>query len=338
MINTLAGPGHPVECPAERAAEGPFKGPVACPEGPIKGPVECIVACAALLGEGPVWDARADCLWWVDIKGRALFRRGANGITEPFATPMRIGAVAPHGAGGLVAATDSGFFRIDPDMQGYTPIAHPESQLPGNRANDGKLDRMGRFWAGTMDDSEGADSGSLYRLAAGRTPERVDSGYKVLNGPAFSPAGDRLYVTDSARRTIFVFDLAADGCITGKRIFAQFGAEDGYPDGMTVDAEGCLWVAFWDGWCLRRIGADGSRMADIAMPVQRPTSCAFGGPDLATLFVTSARIGLDDAALASQPQAGGLFALVPGVRGIADPAFGTAAASQTDKQDDGANR
>ena len=284
--------------------------------------VEPVVACAALLGEGPVWDAAGQCLWWVDIKGPALFRREMGGRVDRWVPPMRIGAVAPAEGGGLLAATDRGFVSIAPEQARYTPLAHPEAHLPGNRANDGKLDRRGRFWAGTMDDAEVSDSGSLYLLEAGSAPRRMDSGYRVLNGPAFSPAGYRLYVTDSARRKIFALDLAPDGSLSHKRIFAQFAADDGYPDGMTVDSEGCLWIAFWDGWCVRRMAPDGSRLAEIAMPVQRPTSCTFGGADLSTLFITSARIGLDAAALAVQPHAGGLFACVPGVVGLADPPFG----------------
>lgn len=269
-----------------------------------------------------MWDASAQCLWWVDIKSPTLFRRVADGRVSRWVPPMRIGAVAPTLQGGLIAATEAGFFRIDPEADLYLPIAHPEPHLPGNRANDGKVDRQGRFWAGTMDDAEVADSGRLYSLALGMQPMLADSGYRVTNGPAFSPAGDILYATDSARSTIFAFDLAAGGVLSGKRIFARFQPGDGYPDGMTVDSEGCLWVAFWDGWCVRRLSAAGDILAEIAMPVQRPTSCTFGGAGLDTLFITSARIGLDAEALARQPLAGGLFALRPDVIGIADTPFG----------------
>lgn len=284
----------------------------------------CLVACEALLGEGPLWDARDDSLWWVDIKAPAIFRRAADGALSRFVPPMRVGALVPATAGGFVAATEHGFFAADPQAGLYRPLHDPEPELPGNRFNDGKLDREGRFWAGTMDDAEAAATGSLYRLEAGSEPVRVDSGYRVTNGPAFSPAGDLLYHTDSARQIVYAFDLAPDCAVSGKRELLRFGEGDGYPDGMTVDAEGCLWIAFWDGWCIRRFAPDGARLDEIALPVARPTSCAFGGRGLDTLFVTSARIGLDAAALAAQPLAGGLFHLRPGVAGLAERPFGGA--------------
>ena len=131
-------------------------------------------------------------------------------------------------------------------------------------------------------------------------------------------SGDLMYENDSARQVTFAFDLDADGNASNKRTFVQFGDGDGYPDGMTVDSEGCLWIAFWDGWCIRRFSPDGERLETVRMPVSKPTSCAFGGPNLDRLYITSASIGLDDAALEMQPNAGGLFMVTPGVRGLAD--------------------
>jgi sugar lactone lactonase YvrE len=149
----------------------------------------------------------------------------------------------------------------------------------------------------------------------------VDDGYRVTNGPAFSPDGRIMYHSDSARQVIYAFDLDEDGNAAKKREFARFGEGDGYPDGMTVDSEGCLWSAFWDGWCVRRFSPDGECIRKIDVPVQKPTSCAFGGPALDRLYVTSASIGLDEKALAMQPCAGGLFLLEPGAGGVAEVPF-----------------
>jgi sugar lactone lactonase YvrE len=201
-------------------------------------------------------------------------------------------------------------------------IGNPEPHLPGNRGNDGKLDRVGRFWAGTMDRAEAADSGSLYRLDIDLSWQCIDTGYRVTNGPAFSRDGRTLYHTDSARQTVYAFDLAPDGAARQRRVHLQFGAGAGYPDGMTVDAQDCLWIAFWDGWCLRRFAPDGQQIAELPVPVQRPTSCSFGGADLDQLFITSASRGLTPAQMAGQRQSGGLFMLRPGVRGLPDTAFG----------------
>ena len=283
--------------------------------------VDCAADVRAVLGEGPVWLEREQALYWVDIKGRRLFRRTFDGELSEWQTPLRVGSLAPRAGGGFVAGTDRGFAWVDPEHGRYEPFADPEPDRPTNRFNDGKLDRDGRFWAGSMDDSEKSATGALYRLDPGRDPVRIDDDYRVTNGPAFSPDGRVMYHNDSARQRIYAFDLDPAGAASNKQVFAEFGEGEGYPDGMTVDSEGCLWVAFWDGWCLRRFSPAGERLAELNMPVQRPTSCAFGGPDLYHLFVTSARAGLDEAALQSQQQAGGLFVLRPGVSGLANVPF-----------------
>ncbi|HZG45679.1 MAG TPA: SMP-30/gluconolactonase/LRE family protein, partial [Allosphingosinicella sp.] len=213
-----------------------------------------------------------------------------------------------------------GFLDIAPDLTA-TVIADPEPDLPANRFNDGKVDRAGRFWAGTMDRHERDASGSLYRLDPDRSWTRIDSGYRVTNGPAFSRDGRTMYHTDSARQTVYAFDLAEDGSPSNRRVHLHFGEGDGYPDGMTVDAEDCLWIAFWDGWCVRRFSPAGQRLAELRVPAQRPTSCAFGGPDLDQLFITTASRDLTAEERARQPCAGGLFMTSPGVTGLAEPLF-----------------
>jgi sugar lactone lactonase YvrE len=172
-----------------------------------------------------------------------------------------------------------------------------------------------------MDNAEKENSGSLYRLDPDLSWSKADSGYHVTNGPAFDPPRRRMYHTDSAPRTIYVFDLAESGELSQKRVFMQFGEDDGHPDGMTVDGEGNLWVCFWDGWCIRRISPDGEVIEKVEMPVQRPTSCCFGGPNLDLLYVTSASRDLGEDSLAMQPCAGGLFLLQTGARGLAQAPF-----------------
>ena len=275
----------------------------------------------AVLGEGPVWVAREQALYWLDIKGRRLFRINDKEFRE-WPTPMRVGSIAPRDGGGFIAGTDGGFYTVEVgDELAFTRLFDPEEDLPDNRFNDGKVDRDGRFWAGTMDDTEQAAVGTLYRLEDINRSTIIDQGYGVTNGPAFSPSGEWMYHTDSVRRRIYRFPLAPDGTVGAREIFLHFSAQEGYPDGMTVDAEGCLWVAFWDGWAVRRFGPDAALLDTIEVPVQRPTSIAFGGPDLDRMYITSARVGLDETALAVQPYAGALFMVEAGIKGIAERPF-----------------
>jgi sugar lactone lactonase YvrE len=276
----------------------------------------------AVLGEGPVWVAAEQALYWVDIKGYKVFRhRPADGALKIWDTPYRVCSLAPRAGGGFIAGTEDGFSRVDLEADRFAPIVNPEPQRVTNRFNDGKLDRAGRFWAGTMDNDEVAASGALYRLDHDGSAARIDDGYKVTNGPAFSLDGRSMYHNDSARQVTYLFDLDEAGNASNRRVHLQFGEADGYPDGMTVDAEGCLWIAFWDGWCVRRFSPEGECIDRIDVPTARPTSCVFGGSGLQTLFISSANIGLSSEERSSQPYAGGLFMSVPGVAGIADTLF-----------------
>lgn len=283
---------------------------------------EVVHASEALLGEGPVWHAAAQRLYWVDIKAPRIWSwcSRTHQATQ-WTPPWRIGALAPRSGGGFVAATEHGFALIDPAADRYELIGNPEPELPGNRFNDGKVAPDGSFWAGTMDDAEKEATGSLYRLAPSRAWTRIDSGYRVSNGPAFSPDGSVVYHSDSARREVYRFALGPEGTVGERQSFLRFDEADGYPDGMTTDRHGCLWIAFWDGNCLRRFSPDGATLAQVDMPVRRPTSCAFGGADLDQLFVTSARVGLGRDALSEQPLAGALFMLRAGSRGFETPVF-----------------
>ncbi|HEX8442695.1 MAG TPA: SMP-30/gluconolactonase/LRE family protein [Allosphingosinicella sp.] len=277
----------------------------------------------AVLGEGPVWVEREQALYWVDIKGYKVFRHSpADGALKTWETPYRVCSLAPRASDGFIAGTEDGFSRVDLEADRFVPLVNPEPDRITNRFNDGKLDRAGRFWAGTMDNDEVEASGGLYRLDPDRSWVRVDDGYKVTNGPAFSPDGRLMYHNDSARQVTYLFDLDDSGNAANRRVHLQFGEGDGYPDGMTVDGEGCLWIAFWDGWSVRRFSPEGELIGRIEVPTARPTSCVFGGPALDQLFITSASIGISGEELAMQPNAGGLFMVLPGVAGIADTPFG----------------
>ena len=283
--------------------------------------VRCVADIRAVLGEGPVWVEREAALYWVDIKGYKIFRLDEAGEVRTFPTPLRAGSLAPRVGGGFIAGTEHGIALVDLEQGSFNLILKPEEHLPDNRFNDGKVDRAGHFWAGSMDDEERQASGSLYRIDPGLALATIDRDYRVANGPAFSPDGSIVYHNDSARQVTYAFDLDGDGTASNKRTFLQFGNGEGDPDGMTVDSEGCLWIAFWEGWCIRRFSPDGERLLTVRMPVSRPTSCAFGGINLDTLFITSARIGLDERQSAKEPQAGGLFATTVNVRGIAERPF-----------------
>ena len=283
--------------------------------------VRCLADVQAVLGEGPVWVTREAALYWLDIKGRKIFRLDGSGALTEWPTPMRVGSLAPCRSGGFIGGTEEGIARIDLDEARFDIIANPEEALPGNLFNDGKVDRRGRFWAGTMDNREQDASGSLYCVEPDLQWAVVDSDYRVTNGPAFSPAGDIMYHNDSARQVTYAFNMDADGQVANRRDFLRFDEGDGYPDGMTVDADGCLWIAFWDGWCVRRYSPGAELLETIEVPVARPTSCAFGGPDRDRLYISSASIGLDQSDLSMQPNAGGLFMVKPGVRGLDDLPF-----------------
>jgi sugar lactone lactonase YvrE len=284
--------------------------------------MECIADVKAVLGEGPVWVVREQALYWVDIPEKRVFRWSAAEGVRAMEVPVQICSLAPRAGGGFIGAGYDGFLEIDLELERrIAPFGNPEPDLPTNRFNDGKVDREGRFWAGTMDRFEREASGSLYRLDPDLRWQKADSVYRVTNGPAFSLDGRTMYHSDSALQRVYAFDLAADGGATNRRVHAQFEQGEGYPDGMTVDAEDCLWIAFWDGWCLRRLSPSGERLLDLAMPVQRPTSCAFGGAALDRLFITSASRGLTRAEMEAQPLAGGLFMDAPGVTGVAETLF-----------------
>lgn len=283
----------------------------------------CVVPSSCFLGEGPVWSAAEKRLYFVDILAPAVI--AADPETGKFETkpmPELVGAVVPRARGGFVGALQTGFKSFEWDSDAFATIAAPEAGKPGNRFNDGKCDRRGRFWAGTMAIDTVPGEGALYRLDPDGDTTRMDRGFQVSNGLGWSPDDRLMYFTDSAARRIYVYDFdSANGAIANRRTFVQLPEDAGLPDGLTVDAEGFVWSAHWDGWCVTRYDPDGKVDRVVALPVPRPTSCCFGGPDLSTLFVTSARIRLSARQLAEAPLSGGVFAVRTGVRGQLDVPF-----------------
>ncbi|SFD13702.1 Sugar lactone lactonase YvrE [Microbulbifer thermotolerans] len=285
---------------------------------------ECVWPAGATLGEGPVWVARERAVYWVDIKEYRLHRYIPESRERAsWRINAQVSALAPRAGGGFVCATRDGFalLFLDGGTARLEMLGGPEGDLPGNRFNDGKTDAVGRFWAGSMDDGERAPSGALYRLDTDLRWQRLDAGYVITNGPAFSPDGGTLYHTDTLRRRIYAFEVSDSGSLQNKRLFLQLPDSAGYPDGMTVDSEGCLWVCHWGGWGISRFSPGGDVVGRIALPVSNVTSCTFGGGGRDQLYITSARKGLSEAELERQPLAGGLFCCRPGVSGLETPLF-----------------
>ena len=279
------------------------------------------------VGESPVWSSAEQALYWVDIEGRKLHRwTYADQHVQSWNTAERPACIALHAAGGLIAGMDTGVFHLQPQVGGTlaaTLLAGVDHPQPGMRFNDGRCDRQGRFWAGTMvmDMAVGAPVGAMYRYNAGQTePLKAQlQGLIVPNGLAFSPDGKTLYLSDSHPdvQKIWAFDYDTDtGTPHNRRLFVDMGEHPGRPDGAAVDAEGCYWICGNDAGLIHRFTPQGKLDRSLTVPVKKPAMCAFGGADLDTLFVTSIRPAGD---LADQPLAGGVFALRPGVKGLPEP-------------------
>jgi sugar lactone lactonase YvrE len=275
----------------------------------------------SLLGEGPVWDWGARRLLWVDIEGFAvhLYDPAAHdhGVID---VGQYVGSLAVRRSGGLVMALKSGFAALDPETGEITPLADAESHLPGNRFNDGKCDPAGRFWAGTLalDEDHGAGKGSLYCLDIDHRVQLKIPGVWISNGLEWTGDERTMYYIDSPTRKVVAYDYdKASGEIANQRTVIEVPEVMGYPDGMTIDTEGMLWIAHWDGAQVCRWNpTNGDLLATIRVPVSRPTSCVFGGEDFSTLYITSARTRLDERTLAGQPLAGSIFKCKPGVSGL----------------------
>ena len=285
--------------------------------------VELALAARAELGEGARWDAWSQTLYWVDIlKGRVHAFTPATAACRSFGVGQPVGALAVREAGGLVLALRDGFATLDLDTGALSWIARVEDDRPTQRMNDGRCDATGRFWAGTMAFDPSPGTGTLYRLDRDGSVTPVLADLTISNGLDWSPDGRSLYFVDSGTQRVDLFDFdPVAGTLSNRRPFVQLPDAAGMPDGLVVDADGFVWVALWGGGALHRYAADGALAQVVTLPVSHPTSCAFGGPDLMDLYVTSASVELTPAALARQPHAGGLFRLRPGVAGRAGHRF-----------------
>lgn len=276
-----------------------------------------VCSVGATLGEGPVWVARENALWFVDIKEKLIYRFDpATGDLKSWAAPSQVGWVLPERGGGFVVGLQRGVERFDPATGGFTALVAPEAHLPGNRLNDATTDARGRILFGSMDDSEGDPTGRLYALDSTGVADTGLPPVSITNGPAVSPDGRTLYHTDTLGRVIHAVEVNDDGTLGAMRVFATIEDGAGYPDGPVVDSEGCLWTGLFLGWGVRRYAPDGVLLETVRLPVSNVTKIAFGGPNLMTAFVTTARKGLDAAALAGQPEAGDLFAFDVDVPGL----------------------
>lgn len=278
-----------------------------------------------LLGEGPLWDAEAERLYFIDSLGQRVFRCTADGgEMRAWIVPSEIGSMALRQAGGAIVALRDGFHALDFETGELTHIVDPEPDRPANRLNDGKVDRQGRFLCGSMDTGEEAPTGSLWRLDPNHGLTELDSGIICSNGPCWSPDGRLLYFADSFTGTISAYDYApATGTVSNKRPFAQAdSSRGGAPDGATVDSEGYLWGATVFDGRIFRYAPDGSIDRVIEMPVVKITSLTFGGDDLDRLFVTSMAEPPLPKYPGDGPLRGALFAIDGlGVTGLPEPKF-----------------
>lgn len=265
------------------------------------------------LGEGPTWIAASGQLFWVDIVSHRLWSLTLeSGTIRHWDFGEPIGWVVERaGRTDMLAGLKSGICSVSLDPFAVLPLVDPEPDRPHNRLNDAKVDAQGRLWLGSKDDRDLDASGALYRYDPAGTPVRVDDGYRVTNGPTFSPDGRHLYHTDSGLGCVYRFDVDAGGHLSDRQPWLQFPTGWGFPDGMTTDAEGHVWIAHWGGGRISRFDPEARLVRSIALPATNITSCAFAGPALDRLFVTSAALDTDGA-----PAQGALFEIDPGVTGL----------------------
>ena len=281
---------------------------------------QSILHAQAALGEGALWDPEAERLYWVDIEGRALHCFDpASGQNRHWPTGARVGTVVPlPGGRHVLVALQTGIHRLDTATGRLTPLANPLAAAPSLRFNDGKCDPAGRFWVGTFDLEQKPHAGTLYRYDADGRLHVVLRGITNSNGIAWALDQQTMYYIDTPTRTVQAFDYDnATGAIANPRVVVRFAEDAGWPDGMTLDAAGHLWVALWGGGAVRCYDpGTGALLRTVAVPAPFTSSCAFGGPGLRTLYITSARGGLSEEQARAFPLSGDVFAAEPGVSGV----------------------
>lgn len=284
--------------------------------------VEPVFDVAADLGEGPLWVPDEQAFYWIDVTQRTVWRHDTTtGKTQSFAVSGMPGCIARRQKGGLIAAFRTGLSFVNLESGEETKIPAP-IDFGKERFNDGKCDRRGRFFAGTMDKTMKEAIGALYRVDADLTVTRVAEGIRLSNGLGWSPDNRTLYHCDSRPGYVYAYDYDIEtGALENRRIHIDFTASDAHPDGCTVDAEGGLWIAEVGAWTVGRYDAQGKRMGGIQLPVKRVSSVMFGGADLDTLYITTMRYNLTPDEAAAQPLAGKVFTAMPGVAGLPEPTF-----------------
>jgi sugar lactone lactonase YvrE len=280
--------------------------------------------CEDELGEGPVWDERRDELLWVDILRKRIHAwEPAAGTHRELQVDRPVGAVVPRASGGAVAALGQGFAHVDLDGETIEPLADLGLADPSIRMNDAKCDRQGRLWAGTMSETLAEGAGSLYRLDADGAISLVVPDVTVSNGLDWSPDNRTMYFIDTLRYGIDAFDFDAEtGALSNRRRLVDIEGRDGLADGLTVDGDGCIWVALCYGGAVRRYTPEGRIDATVRLPVTMATSCAFGGAGYRTLYITTGRTTLSDEERRRQPLAGSVFRVEPGVEGLPPTPYG----------------
>lgn len=285
--------------------------------------LDCILPWGAQLGEAPTWHPTEQRLYWVDILKPAVYRFDpGTGVNEICEMQKLVSAVLPISESGIMVATLDGIEELDFDAGVLTPFCHPEKDIPENRLNDAKVGPGGAVWVGSMRMDAARPTGGLYRIGPEGRFTQKESGVTVSNGLGWSPDNMTFYFVDTVPGLIYAYDcVPGTGALSNRRIFATIAQEDGRPDGLTVDSEGGVWCALWDGWCVRRYASDGKLDFSIELPVPRPTSACFGGSDNSTLFITSARTRLPATALSESPLSGGIFACKTRFQGLATNLF-----------------
>jgi len=283
--------------------------------------IELVYPARDEVGEGPLWHPGEQALYWVDNETNHYHRfEPSTGLHALVDLGEKACVLVYRQRGGLVVATDRGFSFFDPRTGQLEHIGNPEAGKTGAQFNDGKVDRQGRFWAGTLGDPH---NNSLYRLDPDRSIHRLDTGFDISNGLGWSPDNRVMYFVDSTPMHIYAYDFDLEsGSLANRRVFVDRSAKPGVPDGLTVDAEGFIWVAVWDGACVERYDPAGRLAHKIDLPVRCPTSLAFGGPNLDELYITSALYEIPPAERANHPLDGGLLRVRGAGQGLPEPGYG----------------
>ena len=286
--------------------------------------VECVVEAKNTLGEGVIWNSREKALYWLDSQGRPCIQRldPKTGKVTRWDMPDEIGSMVFREKGGVIAGLKSGFHLVDLTTGRVELLHDPEPDLADNRLNDGKCDRAGRYWCGSLDNAGGA-RGALYRVDRDLSVHRMETGVTISNGIAWSPDDRTMYYASTRADVCWAYDFdLATGTIANRRTFIDTRGKPGKVDGATVDADGCYWCALVWGWEVARFDPAGKLMETVRMPVQHPTMCSFGGDDLDILYVTTTRKFLKPGDEKAQPLAGALFAIRDtGAKGLPEPFF-----------------